>query len=70
MQNPTMPFKDEEIMTVSEVAKHMKVSKDVIYQMCKEKELPCIKFRKQIRILGWQLREWLELEAKNKKLAK
>ena len=60
MEEKVSLFKTDEVMTVSEVAKRLRVSKDVVYQMCKSNELPSVKLGKQIRILGWQMKKWLE----------
>lgn len=43
-------MRETTIMTVSEVAKFLKISKNKVYELVKSGELPAIKFGKSIRI--------------------
>lgn len=49
----------EEILTVSEVAEYLKISKSKLYLLIQRKELPHIKIQRNVRIRRSDLEKWL-----------
>ena len=58
MKPETITTKD--ILTVQEVANLLKVSKDTIYEMVKQKKIPHRHVGTQIRFPGWLIIDWLD----------
>lgn len=56
----TLIMEPDSILTASELAAVLKVSKDTVYAMVHEHKIPYKRVRHQIRFLGWQISKWLE----------
>ncbi|HJZ04909.1 MAG TPA: helix-turn-helix domain-containing protein [Patescibacteria group bacterium] len=50
----------DEIMTIPEVARYLKISKSKIYYMVQKKQIPHIRLGRNVRIKGSELLNWLE----------
>ena len=50
----------DEIMTVPEVAKYLKISKSKLYYLIQKRKIPHIKIGRNVRIRGSDLANWLE----------
>ncbi len=50
----------DEIMTVPEVAKYLKMSKAKLYYLIQRKEIPHIRIGRNVRIRESDLTKWLE----------
>lgn len=55
----------DEILTVPEVSKILKISKSKIYLLIQRKELPHIKIQRNVRIRRSDLEKWLERRVEN-----
>jgi len=51
---------DDELLTIPEAARFLKISKSKVYQMAKEGKLPHFKIGRNIRIRKEDLKEWLK----------
>lgn len=54
----------EEILTVADMAKLLKVTEKTIYTMAQGSEIPCFKVRGQWRFRRLELDEWISLKMK------
>ena len=54
------------IMTVSEMAKYLKISRSKAYAMVARKEIPHIRIGKNVRIRVTDLVKWLETQIEGK----
>jgi excisionase family DNA binding protein len=50
----------EEILTVTDIAKLLKVAEKTVYTMAKRSEIPCFKVRGQWRFRRIDLDRWME----------
>lgn len=50
---------NEQILTPEEVAQILKLSKNTVYKLLRNKQIPAIKIQHQYRILESELYEWL-----------
>lgn len=50
-----------DLLTVTEMAKLLKISRSKAYSLTKEKDFPIIKIGKSIRILKNELYKWLHI---------
>ena len=50
----------EPILTVSETAAYLKLSKSKVYLLVQRKEIPYLKMGKSVRIRQCDLQEWIE----------
>ena len=50
----------DEIMTIPEVARYLKISKSKIYYMVQKKQIPHIRLGRNVRIKETELLEWIE----------
>lgn len=50
----------DEIMTVPEVAKYLKMSKSKLYYLIQTRKIPHVKIGRNVRIRGSDLMNWLE----------
>ena len=50
----------DEIMTIPEVARYLKISKSKIYYMVQKKQIPHIRLGRNVRIKESELLNWLE----------
>lgn len=50
----------EPILTVSETAAYLKLSKSKVYLLVQRKEIPHLKMGKSVRIRQCDLQEWIE----------
>ncbi len=55
----------ESILTVSETAAYLKLSKSKVYLMVQRKEIPHIKMGKSVRIRTSDLINWIEKQVEN-----
>lgn len=53
-------FGDDVLLTVAEVAQHMRVSNMTVYRLIKSGQLPALRVGKNFRIRGRDLTEYLE----------
>jgi excisionase family DNA binding protein len=51
---------DDEILTIPETARYLKISKSKIYWLVATKQLPHIKIQRNVRIRRVDLEKWLE----------
>ena len=51
-----------EMLTNTEVAGYLKMSKSKVYQMVKEGELPAVRIRKNVRVLQSDLDAWIQTQ--------
>ena len=54
-----MPVLDDEILTVEEVARFLRVPKSTVYKLARVGELPASKIGKHWRFLRRDIHEWL-----------
>jgi excisionase family DNA binding protein len=54
-----MPVSDDEILTVTEVARFLRVPKSTVYKLARAGELPASKIGKHWRFLRRDLHQWL-----------
>jgi excisionase family DNA binding protein len=54
------PLGDDRLVTVAEVAAHMRVSNMTVYRLIKSGQLPALRVGKNFRIRGRDLAEYLE----------
>lgn len=54
-----LEYMSDEILTVSEVAKHLKVAEKTVYTMAQKSEIPCFKVRGQWRFRSSDLNGWI-----------
>jgi excisionase family DNA binding protein len=54
-----MPVSDDEILTVTEVARFLRVPKSTVYKLARVGELPASKIGKHWRFLRRDLHQWL-----------
>lgn len=62
----TMPFAHptgDKVLTISEVAAYLKISKSKIYYLISRKEIPHLRLGRNVRIRESDLKKWLELQA-------
>lgn len=59
MEKHTYQF-DDPILTVSDVASYLKISKAKIYYLIQRNEIPHIKIQRNVRIRYSDLLEWLD----------
>ncbi len=50
----------DEIMTIPEVARYLKISKSKIYYLVQKKQIPHIRLGRNVRIKGTELLDWIE----------
>ena len=50
----------DEILTIPEVARYLKMSKSKVYYLIQRKEIPHIKIGRNVRIKNAELVKWLE----------
>lgn len=54
------PFGDDRLLTVAEVAAHMRVSNMTVYRLIKSGQLPALRVGKNFRIRGTDLAAYLD----------
>ena len=54
------PFNFRPLMTVSDLAKYLAVSKSMIYKLVEEEEIPYIKIGKSLRFKREDIETWIE----------
>ena len=52
-----------EILTLQEVSKYLRTSRDTIYRMARRKEIPCFKVGRNWRFKKSKVDEWLEKQS-------
>ena len=57
----------EEIMTLEETAKYLKIGKSTLYKMAREGKIPAVKIANQWRFRKEDINKWLQ-EIRNKEL--
>lgn len=58
----------DELLTIKEISKYLKLSPDTVYRMVKKAHIPCIKIGKKWRFRKIRIDSWLkEHERYNKK---
>ncbi len=50
----------DEIMTIPEVARYLKISKSKIYYLVQKRQIPHIRLGRNVRIKETELLEWIE----------
>ncbi len=50
----------DEILTIPEVARYLKMSRAKIYRLVQRREIPHIRIGKNVRIRGSDLARWIE----------
>ena len=50
----------DEILTVTEVSKYLKISRAKIYYLIQRKQLPYIRIQRNVRVRVTDLEKWLE----------
>lgn len=60
----TLKMKNNSVLTVEEIASHLKVSTKTIYRLIERKELPAIRVSRMYRINEKDFESWLD-EKKN-----
>ena len=58
--NQSFAPSEDVIMTVPEVARHLKISKSKIYYLVSKKEIPHLKIGRNVRIRQADLQIWIE----------
>jgi excisionase family DNA binding protein len=58
-QSNGMPVSDDEILTVMDVARFLRVPKSTVYKLARVGELPASKIGKHWRFLRRDIHEWL-----------
>jgi len=61
-----MENREEEYLTIEEVAKLLKVSKITVYRMARKGQIPAVKFGKMWRISSKRLSELFEIRSKRR----
>ncbi|MCC6495812.1 MAG: helix-turn-helix domain-containing protein [Propionibacteriaceae bacterium] len=63
-ENPDHPSRDYDLLTVSEAAKLLRISRNLAYELVARHELPAIRLGRVIRIPRPALDAWMEEQAK------
>lgn len=63
-----MEMQMNDILTIPEVARYLKLSKSKVYYLVQQGKIPHIKIGRNVRIKESELQQWLEQNAQKKQL--
>jgi excisionase family DNA binding protein len=60
MQNNTQPTVQPTVLTITQVAKTLGLSRGKVYQLIRQENLPVVPFGRTMRIIPSSLNQWLK----------